>query len=299
MLKYREVDSSNMSKPGKKMKSLTEAIMNRVSIRSYIDKPVAKAKKKAIEKFLNTYNRGPFGNVIRFELIDLSELSKSEKYELGTYGIIKGAPLYIAGAIKPAPYSMEDFGFCMEKIILNITKNGYGTCWMAGTFKRENFERRIGADVGEIVPGICPVGHFQEKKGLAIQLMEVMSETRKRKSPGELFFINDFNRPLNLEEAGPYKIALDSVWVAPSSSNKQPWRILKEPGEQTYHFYMKKTIGFGNITEDKHIQSIDMGVALCHFETAAKESGLPGGWEIQERKNRPPLEYIATWKANL
>ncbi len=44
------------------------------------------------------------------------------------------------------------------------------------------------------------------------------------------------------------------------------------------------------------MQMIDMGVAMCHFEVAAGELNLLGGWE-----QKPPAvvpeqwEYIASW----
>lgn len=34
--------------------------------------------------------------------------------------------------------------------------------------------------------------------------------------------------PLEKEEAGNYEAALEMVRIAPSASNKQPWRILKK-----------------------------------------------------------------------
>jgi hypothetical protein len=51
-----------------------------------------------------------------------------------------------------------------------------------------------------------------------------------------------------------------------------------------------------SIFKDIKIQNIDMGIALCHFESAAQELGLKGSLQARE----PPIdagkwEYCASW----
>jgi hypothetical protein len=90
------------------------------------------------------------------------------------------------------------------------------------------------------------------------------------------------------------------VRIAPSASNKQPWRVVKDG--QRWHFYMQRTPGY---REDPlkiflglcDLQRLDLGIALCHFEFAAKEAGLTGHW-VEDRPDIAPLaqtEYIASW----
>lgn len=41
---------------------------------------------------------------------------------------------------------------------------------------------------------------------------------------------------------------------------------------------------------------MDMGIAMFHFEQAAKELGLSGKWEfIKDRENRRNFQYIISW----
>ncbi len=89
--------------------------------------------------------------------------------------------------------------------------------------------------------------------------------------------------------------ALENVRLAPSASNKQPWRIIRDPERQAFHFYLSRSTGYRHIREIS-LQEIDMGIAMCHFDLTVQEAGLTGHWQ---RTDLPPsagsLEYIATW----
>ena len=89
------------------------------------------------------------------------------------------------------------------------------------------------------------------------------------------------------------------VRLAPSASNKQPWRIIRE--NNIFHFFIKRS----RIPGYLNIQYIDIGISLCHFELAASELDLKGKWEvidgIQENKNydRPSdIDYIISWNGS-
>ena len=44
------------------------------------------------------------------------------------------------------------------------------------------------------------------------------------------------------------------------------------------------------------IQSLDMGIAMCHFAMVAREQDLPGSWKIDPTAPiLTGLQYIATW----
>jgi nitroreductase len=40
--------------------------------------------------------------------------------------MIRGAPAYIVGALRRSPYAMEDYGYCLQGIILAATALGLG-----------------------------------------------------------------------------------------------------------------------------------------------------------------------------
>ena len=115
------------------IKSPIETIRQRISCRSFDGRPLDDRTREQLRAFFRENTRGPFGNALRFELIDLTEMERAELKSLGTYGVIKGASLFIAGAVVKGARAMEDFGYGMERNILFATKLGLGTCWLGGT----------------------------------------------------------------------------------------------------------------------------------------------------------------------
>lgn len=80
------------------------------------------------------------------------------------------------------------------------------------------------------------------------------------------------------------------------TSNKQPWRIIKD--KSGYQFSLCRTKGYEMANFD--IQKNDLGIAMCHFELTANELGLNGRWEEKQRVNSPNgWEYIIMWPTNI
>lgn len=278
------------------MKSMIEAINKRVSIRTYTDRPVEKEVREQILNVIRSNRQGPFGNEMRFELIDLSELEKKEIKNLGTYGIISGARLFIVSAIEDRDGAMEDLGYCFEQNILSLTNLGLGTCWMGGTFKRASFAKKINVSKSEIVPAVSPVGYAHHKRTIKDKAIRRLAKSSTRKSWEELFFDDNINMPLSKASAGKYEAPLESVRLGPSATNFQPWRIIKEKDQNAFHFYLKRTRGYERALKGVDLQSIDMGIAMCHFELTADETGLTGRWENKKPGiNAENCEYIVSW----
>lgn len=278
------------------MGSMLDVIKERRSVRTYDGQPLPDETLKKILSYMHSGNRGPFGNKVRFELLNFEHMGDTEAKPLGTYGIIKGANVYIAGAVNHTDKAMEDFGYCMEKIILGITNMGLGTCWMAGTFKRSNFAKKIKLAENELLPAVTPVGYIKEKLSFVDRSMRYMAGSKNRKSWNNLFFSGDINTPLDRKSAGEYVNLIEAVRLGPSGSNKQPWRIIKEREGNVFHFYLKRTRGYGLALGKIKIQNIDMGIAMCHFELVADESGKTGRWAVSDPGiNSGDMEYIVTW----
>ncbi len=273
-----------------------ETIQKRVSCRTYDGRPVdGKAKQKLCE-FLRSNTRGPFGNPLRFDLIDLTEAERAELKSLGTYGVIKGASLYIAGVVARGQRAMEDFGFGMERNILFATSLGLGTCWLGGTLNRAGFARKIGLLADEFMPAVSPVGAPADKRSLTDRAFRFMAKSDKRKPWQELFFDEQPGNPLMKENAGACSQALEAVRVGPSASNRQPWRVIRDGSGMVFHFFLQRTAGYDKMTGEIRLQEVDMGIALCHFELAAAELGVAGSWQ----QAKPGLdagtwEYVASW----
>ncbi|HEX9156614.1 MAG TPA: nitroreductase family protein, partial [Syntrophales bacterium] len=218
-----------------------ETIRRRVSCRSFDGRPLDNKMKEKLRTFFRENTRGPFGNAQRFDLIDLTEAERAELKSLGTYGVIKGASLFIAGAVVKGARAMEDFGYGMEKTILFATTLGLGTCWLGGTLNRAGFARKIGLSSEESMPAISPVGTPADKRTLTDRAFRFMAKSDNRKPWQELFFDEQPGNPLVKENAGAFGPALEAVRIGPSASNRQPWRIIREGA--SCHFFLARTPG--------------------------------------------------------
>jgi len=278
------------------MDSMIDVIRRRISVRTYAARPVEADKKRDIVDLLHSDHIGPFGNRVRFALIDFSEMERKEIRTLGTYGAISGAELYLVSTVRGGRGAMEDLGYCFEKVILAATDLGLGTCWMGGTFRRASFARRMGVSEGEVVPAVSPIGYAADKRSVMERLFRRFAGSDQRKPWEQLFFDGAMTTPLSKDAAGSYATALECVRLAPSASNNQPWRIIRRGGDN-FHFYLKRTPGYDKIMKSVDLQLVDMGIALSHFGLAARESGLGGGW-IQARPDLDlgSLRYVLSWK---
>lgn len=278
------------------MESIVKLIRKRISCRTYAGKAVEEEKVEQLSNFLSRNTRGPFGSILRFKLLDLTELDRKEIKTLGTYGVIKGAQLFIVGTVIRGYKAMEDYGYCMEKNILVATDLGLGTCWLGGTFNRSGFAGRMNVAENELLPAVSPIGYVKDKRSRTDNLFRFIVASNKRKQWSELFYDGSFKIPLAEERAERYVIPLESVRLGPSASNRQPWRIFMERDKNVFHFYLERTKGYNKLFGNIQLQNIDMGIAMCHFELSAKEIGLEGNW----KENKPDIrsaqmEYIVSW----
>ena len=109
-----------------------------------------------------------------------------------------------------------------------------------------------------------------------------------------LFFDSTFDTPLTEKAAGRLAGVLETVRLAPSAVNKQPWRVVLD--KTGVHFYLKRTKGY--ISEAAgDLQKIDLGIALCHFALAAKENDINICFSVSDPgiMTAADTEYIASY----
>jgi hypothetical protein len=76
--------------------------------------------------------------------------------------------------------------------------------------------------------------------------------------------------------------------------NKQPWRVVLT--DNAAHFFLKRSKGFTSSTLD--MQLIDVGIAMSHFDLAAKEAGLAPRFALNapEIAISDGVEYVASFE---
>ena len=270
---------------------IEETIKKRKSVRNYEKRGLSEQQRSEIVTYMNQIEN-PFQVKVKFHFLETELLDKGQK--LGTYGVIQGAKDYLGVTVKNTDFAMEAVGYAFEMLVLYATSLGLGTCWMGGTFNRNQFKTAMEISENDVFPIISPIGIPLEKRSITDTLVRKIAKSDQRKEWKELFFSTSFENILSKEDASDYVTALELVRIAPSASNKQPWRIVKD-GE-LFHFF--KVQGYGDVF-GYDIQSVDMGIAACHFELVLKEKQIVGEfYKEQNIKIELPEKttYSFSWK---
>jgi len=287
--------------------TLLEIIRRRSSVRTFDGTPPEAGKLALLRELLAQLERGPFGRRCRFALLDMSGFDAKQLKQYGTYGLITGTRFFLAGAVEDGPGNLEDFGYLLETAVLACTGMELGTCWLGGVLNRSTFGRELALEAGELIPAVTPVGRAADHRSFKDKALRFMAGSAKRKPWRELFFDGVWGRPFEEERALDGKAAsglreaFEAVRRAPSASNKQPWRVVWQEGAA--HFYLERSSVYSKIMELAKmpaLQRTDLGIAMAHFDLAARALGREGAWTFD-----PPgisgvpgsAVFVASWRA--
>lgn len=253
--------------------NIIDIIKERKSVRSFNGKPLtAEMERNLNEAILKS--RDPFGGkvTIRLKAFDLAG-----GYKPSTYGMIKGATNFFLLGFGADEASALSAGFRFEQVVLKAWELGLGTCWIAATFKGSNFGRGEIWPEGEDLKIVCPVGVAEKPRFLERVGRKVMG-SNNRKPFGELFYCDDFRRPLSPESH--FYEPLEMLRLAPSDTNSQPWRALADG--DTVHFYYKPK---------SRASILDCGIGMCHFYLAEEYLGRRGQFHKSATAPTPPDDW--------
>ncbi|MEI6385866.1 MAG: nitroreductase family protein [Spirochaetota bacterium] len=278
-----------------------DSIRTRRSIRSFDGLPLSPADTLAIKEAFNECLPSPFGGSPRFLLVSSGLIASNDdpkirEGRIGTYGLISKVPAFVVGAVARGPRALEDFGHAMEGLVLRLTELGLGSCWIGGLFDRSAAALALGLAEGELMPAVLAIGKEAQRRTVPDRLTRMGARGDSRKPASQLFFDSDFDRPLVMcdRESG----LLEAVRLGPSASNKQPWRIVRDKGGSAFHLHLEEDRLYNSALGEIHIQNIDMGIAMRHFEVAARAQEMLGSWQRLERdpvELKPNQSYISSW----
>ena len=274
------------------IQDIEKVIRTRKSIRTYSDIEIETETKQNIINFMQSNSEGIFGNKVVFYWID-GNSDEFKDVKLGTYGVISGTKSFIVGKVRDYEKNFEDFGYCMEKLVLYCSSIHIGTCWLDGTYKKTAFGEAVNLQEDELIPAVTPIGYFGINKTTIDRMFRRFAGSNNRKLFDELFYSKNFSTQLSNKEKEKYGSFLEMVRLAPSASNKQPWRIVVN--DKMLHFYLKRTSNYNKNLLHSDLQRVDMGIAISHLELALNERKIAHRWIV----SNPDLvadeltEYIA------
>lgn len=263
-----------------------EAIKARRSVRTYTGKAISAAHQDGIRAELEKQSTE---HGVRLVFLQNNFNGK----QFGTYGIIKNAASYIACVCENDKSSLLRAGMALERTVIHCTALGIGTCWLGGTFSRDEFASEVLVADGEVIPAVIATGYPSEREGLIGGLLRMGAKSKTRVPFENLFFGSDFSHPLSQDN--PFASALEMVRIGPSASNKQPWRAVAE--EKCCHLFLEHTPAYAT-KYAFDMQLLDLGIAMSHLELAMAAEGKAGTWQTLERDfgAKPAnTEYIVSW----
>ncbi len=250
-----------------------EAMERRDSVRTYQGVSLTEESADLISKIVERTPSGPHGTKPRFVVVR-ADAGDAAGAKVGTYGVIRGATAYLAPIIvDEGDGTLIDLGYATEAAILDLEREGFGSCWLGGTFRKDRFAAAAGVAEGELLRAVIAFGRRADSRSFVDSLFYRGAGSANR-FPLEKIVAG----PGALEVDSPMGKLLEALRWAPSASNKQPWRlVLSSPeGEgvsRAIDLFLQRTRGYDE-GAGYHIQSIDAGIAACHLEFAARDLGF-------------------------
>lgn len=269
------------------MAGIVDIIKNRRSVRTFEDRTLAPEDRTFIEQVIQSIET-PFGVPVEFRLLDAATHNLKSP-------VIVGAHDYVAAKVKRSQGAELALGFAFETFCLRAAERGLGTVMLAASLSRKAFEEAMEVEPDEVMPVASPVGHPAAKLSLREKAMRKAIKSDERLPFEQLFFTGGFDKPLSPSDAGVFETPLQMLRLAPSATNKQPWRTVLDGN--AIHFYEEHSLKESALGD---IQKVDLGIALTHFWLTAQEQGLGGSFVTADPQIAVPknTEYITTFEAS-
>lgn len=269
---------------------LREAMRQRKSVRTYMPKPVPE---DLLTRLINIYNTSDRLNMLKLRLIKMepSLIEHAMTGFVGNYGCIKNAPIWVIGISEDGENYKENFGFAMERFILECTREGLGTCWVGGFFKVSLLEEAVQKNENEHIVCISPVGYAAPMR-IGERSMRTLGRLNTRKPLNDRVFTGKWGNPATdflSSNRDLLEIFELSRW-APSASNAQPCHYMVDSEKivisvntslkQKYPKILDKDKGM-----NFDFQGIDAGIGMAHIHIASKEFGINGEWRLEFKES--------------
>lgn len=229
-----------------------EAMRKRHSVRTYLDKPLSDEDVDALVESIAYANyRGNLNIQLRVDE------PAAFVGGMASYGAIKGAKNYLA-LVGPKGKTIEQrLGFYGEKIVLDAQMRGLSTCWLGLSYNKS----KMGALVskGEVCPVIVAIGYGADE-----------GKPHKTKEPWQLCLV-DGKRVSSMEGLPNwFSSGVEAARLAPTAVNQQRF-VFDLVGGPSGN-------GVRAQTKFAPYAKVDLGIAKCHFELAAKTLSSEWMW---------------------
>lgn len=232
------------------------AIEQRTSRRSYKNQAIENQKIDQIEALIQVLNEES-GLHIQFVHDGHRFLSGFK----ASYGMISGRPSMIALVGNSSnPELKRKVGYYGEFLVLECVSLGLGTCWLSGTFDRQECRNAIQLEEGEDLVCVIAVGLVPNNKTIKENLISQVGKSKP--SFEELLSEKDSTPPLWVARG------IEAARFAPSAVNKKP----------TAYRFQKNEVFVYAAKKNRDNEEIDLGISMAHFQLGAMQGLKDGIW---------------------
>lgn len=238
-------------------KEWIKACDKRVSRRTYNNKDIENSKIVSITELINKINSENSLN-IQFVKDGKNGISGFK----ASYGMIKGAKSFIAlVADKDIESYKAKLGYFGEMIVLEAVSLGLSTCWIGGTYNKQECQNLININDNEDLACVIALGYSDEELSIKEKLVKKLNKNEK--TVNEMLVSRDEDIP-NWVLNG-VKYALN----APSAVNKRPI-IYEYINGKIEAIISKPNYGY---------EEVDLGISILHFQLGSMDVKKDGDWK--------------------
>lgn len=247
-----------------------EAIRQRVSTRVFLDEGLDKSTSDGVSKAISSALPFYGNSSQKIFLVDSAETSrKMFKGMIGGFGKLVSSSACLVSVCRDSRYDWINSGFMQEQVIIELTKMGLSSCWVGGQvlFDVEKTKNLYCTSEGDVVTNLVAIGHAKQHS--LNSTVRTLVGARKRKPIGQIAFLGTWgsDSSIFLTENSAIKLAVEMAILSPSSSNRQPARVVLE--DRRADFYTADTAG-----GYAKMSLLDAGIFMSHFYLAMKHQGI-------------------------
>jgi nitroreductase len=250
--------------------SVFTIMRERRSCRSYQVRKLTPADSQALAQSVSEHLSEPrLGNApIRLEWVEA---------RITVWPVVNASHFLVA--IAPADYNrvaILDIGRTLQKIVIDATRLGLGTCWIGPGADHASVKSHLGDRFNEDKDAIiclCAVGYQSWYTPLFIRIFN--AQFHKRLPLSELFFEDvEMTQPIDTTVApwSSYERCFESCQWAPSSYNGQTTRCVVTEADKRFQF------DFHAITSSRYYAVVAIGIWCGNWEAGCDTLGIEGNF---------------------
>jgi nitroreductase len=247
------------------------AIQQRASVRRYTDRLVEPA---LLEQLLALSDAADHLTDVPPRITLLNGVERTRHvltYMIGSYGLVQNTPHLLVGVLsEESALARLDMGYVLEQVVLEATKLGLSSCWITGSYDAQQAGDAVGLAPGEVAAAVCALGYPDEGHWGRFHSSTVrrLAGGHQRKPLTHIVFSERWEEPWSPDGADPALVAtLEHARLAPSASNRQPWRFIVRADDVVLALTRPAPI--------------DGGIVMAHFALASAALGHEGAWQVQ------------------